>query len=445
MKSMIYRKKLLVISLFFVSYLLSGCNINMQSGAVKTSSPDFSQSAQPSGTVSPGKSPDTYQSAMQSSKGITDLNALGKVITCDELNIQNICGSYFYWSPSGDYSVFIGSAKAEGKVKPCVFLLRLEDKKVTRIIEGTVGKNYVLQEPQWSDDESMLTVPFYELEDKEYPVLLYDIKQGNLEVLPFTGMTPSISPDKSKVAYACEDGAIRIFDLSSGQVTVFPDSIKGYHPRWFSDSERILFFRLTGKNPFKLEGAELQDICILDTKSPDNIKSFGYEKVYGSFKWLIRDELAWIESGWDDGHYAELLDLNSFKLTELGDASGNSYQINDKQIYLSQYDYLSSFNLFNRNMEPIGVFTSEKYDQLWHNRVLSLVPDGRLIYMEINQSENKNKIMLSFLNGRKFEQLAVFEGLYYPVTSQDGAKTALVDTDENYFIIIEPKSLLGLQ
>lgn len=47
----------------------------------------------------------------------------------------------------------------------------------------------------------MLTIPFYDLEEKEYPIYLYYIKQEKLEVLPVKGMTPSISPDKSKVAY----------------------------------------------------------------------------------------------------------------------------------------------------------------------------------------------------------------------------------------------------
>jgi Tol biopolymer transport system component len=239
----------------------------------------------------------------------------------------------------------------------------------------------------------------------------------------------------SKIAFSDIDHRIVIYNLSDKTSTEMPAGVKGYSPIWFSDNTRILFSKLTGRNPSNLEGAELQDICILDTDKSEVIKSLGKDNVYKSHKWLIIDKMAWVESGWDDGHYLNLLDLDSSKLTEFGEGDGISYQINNRELNFFVLSNGKGFTLFDRNLKELGVFPVMNNDQQWSNTALGLLSDGRLLYWATSQYQKHNAIILSTLNQQKITQTFAVEGLYYAKASTDGSKIALVN-DQGFNLTI---------
>ena len=135
---------------------------------------------------------------------------------------------------------------------------------------------------------------FYNLDMEEYPVCVYDIMKGKLDILPIKGTFPSISPDKSKVSYLNNDNVLCLFNLSDRTTTVLPGKISGCDFIWFSDSARILFKKFTENSLSKMETeASRTDICIVDTKKPGNIQSLGHESIPGKLTWIIQDELVW--------------------------------------------------------------------------------------------------------------------------------------------------------
>jgi Tol biopolymer transport system component len=365
-----------------------------------------------------------------------DLLSLGMSYSAADYGIYSISSDYFYWSPKAEYLVFLGYLKdSQSKYTPNIYLLHLKDNKITKIMDGVYDRNFYLTEPRWSEDESLLTIPFYDLAEKTYPVRLFNTNQEKLQVLPIYGLDASISPDMSKIAFSDIDHRIVIYNLSDKTSTEMPAGVKGYSPIWFSDNTRILFSKLTGRNPSNLEGAELQDICILDTDKSEVIKSLGKDNVYKSHKWLIIDKMAWVESGWDDGHYLNLLDLDSSKLTEFGEGDGISYQINNRELNFFVLSNGKGFTLFDRNLKELGVFPVMNNDQQWSNTALGLLSDGRLLYWATSQYQKHNAIILSTLNQQKITQTFAVEGLYYAKASTDGSKIALVN-DQGFNLTI---------
>lgn len=380
----------------------------------------------------------TSATSSQSDPSLATLQINETGFTAVEFGLDNV-SSYFYWSPSEDLVVFIGSIKdGSNKFTSNVYILKLADRKITKILDGVYDKTYYMPEPKWSDDENMLTIPFYDLDDRDFPIYIYDIKQSKLEKLPVKGMTPSICPDKTKIAYANPNTTISIYNMVDKTIIDMPVDIKGLNPIWFSDNNRILFFKYAGKNPSGLEGAELMNICVVDTRNPQDIKLNAKESVYNECKWITQDETVWINSGLDDGHQVCFFDVDAFKLTDLGEAIDNSLQINNKEVSFVVYKNSTQYELFSRNMKSLGIFTIENGKMAGgHNPVLCVYKNERLLYLDQNATENKSNIMISLLNGQKYMKIYSYDGLYTPLPSVSGSKIALMDSNGSRFIVID--------
>jgi len=372
------------------------------------------------------------------------LEQVGVTFSTRDFGADRISSSYLYWSPKADYIIFIGYDKDDrNRYTAGVYILNLRNNEARKIIEGECDKNYYLNEPQWSADESMVTIPFYDIMEKDFPVYLYHVDSGDLERLLVNGMTPSISPDKSMIVY-CGNKGLGIYNISEKTVNILPGDIKGFSPIWFSDSRRILFFKAIGKNPSGLEGGELNDICIIDIMDPGHIELLGYEKVYRECKWIKDDKFVWIRSGWDDGHYAEFLDLGTRTLIELGEDVFNYCQ-SIPGVFFFRFKDSGNCEMLDRNLERAGLFDAERGENGWHNVFLSLVPDGNLLYLRVNLTELKGMVMLSHMNENRHLQLTGYGDYIYPKVTEDGTKIAFAGDNEDSLIIINSSELTALE
>lgn len=59
-------------------------------------------------------------------------------------------------------------------------------------------------------------------------------------------------------------------------------------------------------------------ICSVDVNLPAMIEGPGHKGVYRSMEWVVQDQLVAVYSGWDDGYYFGLFDLNTGELSEFG-------------------------------------------------------------------------------------------------------------------------------
>lgn len=367
-----------------------------------------------------------------------DFLSMGVNIPAEKFGIFSISKNYF-WSPSAKKAVFIGYIKdTNGKYTPNLYLLEPQNRLITKIMDGEKDKNYILQEPQWTDDENMFTFDFRDIETGGVPVCYYNVDTKKLTVLPFNGTSATISPDKSRIAYSGSDG-FYIYDIAEKSKTLIPGVINGSNPIWFSDNTRILFFKATGKNPSKLEGADLSDICILNTTKPISVKALNYETVYRNMKWIIRDELVFIESGWDDGHYLSILNTKTSLLTNFGDNKTLSYIPVNGEIKFITSDLdnrTKGFELLDRNLTKLGVFAVDKDSQSSRTPLL-LLPDNSLLYLKSNNSLQNGAVMITYLNENRFVQSSVFEEALYPFISENGSQIALINDSGKNLILID--------
>ncbi|NJD01222.1 MAG: hypothetical protein FIA99_01175 [Ruminiclostridium sp.] len=372
------------------------------------------------------------------------LEQIGVSFSVRDFGADVVSSSYLYWSPKADYIIFIGHDKDESnKYTAGVYILNLLNNEARKIIEGEYDKNYYLNEPQWSADESIVTISFYDIMEKEFPVYLYHLESGELERLLVNGMTPSISPDKNMIVYSGEKG-LGIYNISEKTANILPGNIKGFSPIWFSDSRRILFFKALDKNPSGLEGGELNDIGIVDIMDPGYIELLGYEKVYRGCKWIMNDKLVWIRSGWDDGHYAEYLNYDTRTLIELGEDISNYYQSSLGVSFFRFYDS-GNCEMLDQNLDSEGLFNLEREENGWYNVFLSLVPDGNLLYLRVNLTELKGMVMLSHMNENSYLQLSEYENYIYPKVTEDGTKIAFLGDNEDSIIIVNSSELAALE
>lgn len=235
-----------------------------------------------------------------------------------EEQLDNISISSIYWSAQGGNILFLGSKRGgEDEFTSGVYLLNPSSGILETIVDGLSGPLH-LPKPSWSEDQSMIVFSLYHQTEKNHPIYLYQTETKTVQKLPVSGYSPALNCNMEKIAYSKADGSIGIYTLSDGEATCLPENIKGFNPIWFSDNQRILLFKSTGENPHGLDGSELHIICSVDVNLPAMIEGPGHKGVYRSMEWVVQDQLVAVYSGWDDGYYFGLFDLNTGELSEFG-------------------------------------------------------------------------------------------------------------------------------
>lgn len=360
------------------------------------------------------------------------LDRHGDLFNIADFGLENVSAGNFYWSAEGEAVIFIGNKRNQaGEWTSGVYILNPFSRKMETIMEGMTGSPF-MPEPGWSEDGNTVVFSLYNLSEKEQPIYLYHVDSKTVKKLPALGWYPALSPDMKKVAFSKADGSIVIYTVSDGSVTNLPKNIKGFNPIWLSDNRRILLFKSTGKNPNGLEGGELHDICVVDTRTPNSVEPLGYEKVYRSMEWIIQDHLTAIYSGWDDGYYFELLNLDTGKLVELGEGGQYSYQRGEKSYIIKNGD--GSFEVLDTDLKVTRDLFPAKGNA--NNRFLKFDSNDMVVYLSEDPTTGKAAVMLSDREKKTNKQMTEYDDYVIPIVTRDGERVILFNGNEKSFILI---------
>ncbi len=422
--------RLLCMTLIFI--ILTGCQSDLPSGAntstSQTSNPS-SQTSQPNPAETPVKG--------DSNPKAKSLFEVGKAVYAADLGFDSF-GSSFYWSPDNTGALFEGFKKnEEGKYTPSVYYYNFKDQRSIKILQGKLDENFYLDEPIWSADGQEVLLSFNEIMDKDPTIHLYSIQHEKLEDLLINGRQAEFSTDGTKILYVGADESLHIYQRSDGTIQSLPDEMRGHTPLWFSDNRHILFFKDTGKNPHGLDGAQLYSLCVLDTQEPDGLKVLGDESVYKNLHWVVQDNVAWIDSGWDDGHYVSLLDINTSAVQELGGMGYNIYLSGrNPRIIWRQMD--NTWRVYDIQLKNYTEY-QEGSDQ--NIMPLSLLPDDRLLFWKSTMEDGRKSSLLAVSSDSHTLILTEDNSFLYPRISPDGSGMAFIDSDGGFLITVDAMML----
>jgi hypothetical protein len=132
-----------------------------------------------------------------------------------------------------------------------------------------------------------------------------------------------IAPDNTLVA--TNGGGFMIKNVLTGETKTLDTKPESSGWAWFSDSKRTLGFKENNENLY--EAGHGRDLGIW------NIETGTFTKIPVTFKvktlryaeWLVPDHVARINAGYDDGSHDYLINLDTNKVTDLGETSWALY------------------------------------------------------------------------------------------------------------------------
>ncbi len=362
---------------------------------------------------------------------------VGKAVYATDLGFDSF-GSIFYWSPDNREALLTGSTKnGEGKYTSAVYYYNFMDQKIIKILQGELGEDFYLDEPIWSADGQEVLLSFSENYSKKEPAIyIYNIRNEKLEALLISGHQAEFSTDGTKILYVGTDKSLHIYQRSDGTIQSLPDELRGRTPLWFSDNRHILFFKGTGKNPYGLDGAELYSLCILDTQKPEEMRVLGDERVYQNLHWVVQDNVAWVDSGWDDGHYVSLLNINKSEVQELGGMGDNLYLTAPNPRIIWRQD--NAWRVYDTQLKN---YTEYRVSPDQSIMPLSVLPDNRLLFWKSTLNDRQKSNLLAVSTDGHTSVLTEDNSFLYPRISPDGSEMAFIDSDGGFLITVDAMML----
>lgn len=362
---------------------------------------------------------------------------IGEVVYYNDLGLSEISNEV-YWVPGKNSVFFQGYTKdAEGKTASGVYYYDIDKKEIKNILTINGGSDYFLSEPSWSSDSNEVVFSFLDLFARETPAYVYNITQGTLELLPFSPYGAEFSPDGSKIIYNDRDKNLWVYTRSTKSSQALGTSIKGHSPIWFSDNRHILFFNATGKNPHNLDGADLYTICIFDTLDMQITRIIEEEAVYQSVHWLIQDRLAWIESGWDDGHFANILDLSDNSIEDLGEFYYQpSMPISGAEPRLIKSIDQNQWRVYDAVQNRGYEYLSSPYQ----GQPVGMLPDQTLLLLQTEEDFSLSSLIAVPRDDQAYI-LAQYENSIYPYVNEDSTRFAFMNPNESLFIFTDAMDL----
>jgi hypothetical protein len=132
-----------------------------------------------------------------------------------------------------------------------------------------------------------------------------------------------IAPDKTLVA--TNGGGFMIKNIRTGETKTLDTKPESSGWAWFSDSKRIVGFKENSENLY--EAGHGRDLGIW------NVETGTFTKIPVTFKvktlryaeWLVPDHVARINAGYDDGSHDYLINLDTNRVTDLGETTWALY------------------------------------------------------------------------------------------------------------------------
>jgi len=395
-------------------------------------------------TVQPVNSGESISTDSASDHSTMDLLATGTFLK--ELDFGEVQAStYFFWSPESEYCMFIGSVQnAQKEYTPGVYLYNARSRHLTKLIEGEKGGNYFLLEPSWSMDGDHVTIPFHPLNPVNQKIRMYTISTDSIDELPFHAYNASFSTDSSRLVYENSDGKINLYRFSDKTITTLSDQIEGFSPVLFSDNKRILYCAPTGNNPSGMEYGWLNEIRMIDISKSINDQAIVImpESSYRSIRWLIQDKLALIGSGMDDGHYTQLLNVETMQVTDFGEAiieAFTGWNHKNKLVIDNIPTELSGKILNDQALRDLCILSVGK-----QINPISYLPDNTMLCLQNDADANKSYLSISDLNGNFSQKIGFIPGNLYPAfPSNDGKQVVLFDQYNNKSYLLDVEALYG--
>ncbi len=285
----------------------------------------------------------------------------------------------------------------------------------------------------WDTDNLLITVT-------ETGIVLNDLEKRTSEEVSekeifFSG---SVSPDGKKFAYNTKKG-IRVLDLVTKRIDAV--SAKQYDGAyaWFSDSVRILGYKENPKdNLFEAGKGRLLAVWDRQTKLADT--DLGIEMPSSSLrsiKWIIPDQVALVNAGYDDGSFDYIVDISNKSVTDLGETSGmlmGGVKLDEDLSLIGMVGEeidgpgeLSPLNVA-KILDKTGATIHRKgFDDNYRREYINIVDSNKVLYLRKGEgaSGTTEVILLDFRSGAE-KVLA---------TLTDNTNSLILSKDKKYWIV----------
>ncbi|MHB8963120.1 MAG: TolB-like translocation protein, partial [Saccharofermentanales bacterium] len=162
------------------------------------------------------------------------------------------------------------------------------------------------------------------------------------------------------------------------------------------------------------------------------------ENSYKNIRWLIQDKLALIESGMDDGHYTQLLNVETMQTTEFGEAKVEVYRGWDYTTKLVIDNIPAGYSLNIQNNQTLNELCVLSVDK--QINPISYLPDNTLLCLRNDPDAQKSYLSINDPDGGTSRQIGFIPGDLFPAfPSPDGKQVAIFDQygDELYLLDVE--------
>ena len=334
-------------------------------------------------------------------------------------------GSRFFWSPDGNYAVAEAmSSKPETEYSPAIILVDIKNNRLIKLKDG-----YIASEPAWSKDSKKFTL---NINDE---LVIYNTEDQSYDNVSDKGYMPQFSPDNSKLIYMNE--GLWIYNVTDKDSTQISKGKYDASPIWFSDNNRVFYFRDNGKNLGDGAGNQ-QVLSVLDTSVEnkfDDVK-VDMKGKFRSAKWLEKDEQLFIYAGWDDGHTYHILNLSNNELIKdiASELDYIAIDENEKKLLnIKGYPESSLLGVYDYNMKKLSdsyIDHDKAYEAARSNLGIVGLKGNRVTYLHVNQEENKGAIMISYLSDGRQTRITEYGNYSTPFVSPDGRLLAYYEDDQ---------------
>ncbi len=268
---------------------------------------------------------------------------------------------------------------------------------------------------------------------------LFDLNGNTILYFPETKVTKTYAVDESTYAgFLSPDGlhyavntahGIKLININTNGITQFSTRQYDGAYAWFSDSKRMLGFKETDEELMEAGKARVLGIWNIDTGTFESLPQFAIQqKTIRYIEWLKQDEVARVNTGWDDGSYDYLIDLKKGTMVALGDTSGAlmSGILADKSLELfavvrPEFESTpASAVLYDANLKEVH---STNLAAGFPRENMRIVDKNNLLYVRKTLSSNK-------------EQYKVIKNELVKLDLRTGTETALRDLPSSGFIVL---------
>ncbi|RKD33162.1 hypothetical protein [Thermohalobacter berrensis] len=283
-------------------------------------------------------------------------------------------------SPDGNFVAFscFSASDDNGKMKNLLVRASLVTGKVTILTESEKSIRLL----DWSKDGKRI---LYRLGQDLYVYNVY-MEKNTISKIDDRVFSASFSPKSNKIAYSRDDG-IWIYNFNDNSKQQLTEGKYDYYPLWYPDESHLLFFKDLGENLGDGAGNG-QGIYIYSFKDNKEIKILSYKdnkelpKKYRKSQWISPGKLVHIVSGWDDGWYEHILNLETQEMIDLGErflGGGGPFitDINKEDRMIVKLDN-SEAEIFGKGMDSKIKSFESKYNII----ELEAVGNNSFIYLE---------------------------------------------------------------